>query len=114
MRLAAPLRACLVTEIVASTSTAVGVAGVRPRRVRPLFRRRKTWRGTCQRLDADAVFLVWTSNLDRKGFRDPLGDLELGGGVQNPDSADVVLVDAATTANHRQVPACFSILSSAN
>ena len=114
VRPAGLLRPYRVTRIVASTSTVIGVAGFAPRRVWPLFRRCLTWGGVCQRLDADVVFLIWTSDLDGEGSCDPFGNFELGRGVQNPHGADVTLVNAATTANHRQEPARFRILFSSN
>ena len=112
VRLAALLRSCRVTRIVASTSIVIGVAGFVQRRV--LLQRRLTWGSVCHRFDTDAVFLIRTSDLDGEGSCDSLGNFELGGGVQNPDGANVTLVDAATTANHRQEPARLRILSSSN
>lgn len=106
VRLAALLRSRRVPRIFASTGIVVGVAG--------FARSCLTWGSVCQRLDANVVFLIRTSDLDGEGSCDPLGNFELGGGVQNPDGANVTLVDAATAANHRQEPARFRILFSSN
>src|SRR6202034_1618395 len=86
---------------------------------RPLVKSRLAARARCdvpwdrgQRLDADIVFLVGTPDFNGEGFGDPFGDFELGGGVENADGADVLLVDTAAPANHRQQPARFGVLSS--
>src|SRR5262249_20743403 len=105
VRLVTVLWSCLVTRIVASARIAIGIAGLAPGRAWLLFRRRLTAGPVRQRLDADVVFLVRTPDLDREGCCHPLGNFELGGRVHNPDSADVTLVDAAATADHRQEPA---------
>src|ERR1019366_2504899 len=100
VRPAVLLRPSLITRFVVLTSAAVGLLVFAPGRVQPLFHGRLTLRTICQRLDTDVVFLVGTPDLDGERFRDPFGNLELGGGVQNADGADVMLVDAAATANH--------------
>src|SRR4029078_5620072 len=53
-------------------------------------------------------------DLDGKRFRDARGDLELGRGIHDADGADVLLLNAAAAANHRQQPACFRILPAAD
>src|SRR5947209_8797364 len=100
--------------MIASRRTIIALAGFAPRGVRSLLRGRLRLRRICHRLEADIVFLVGPLDLGSEGFRDPLGDFELGRGVHDPDRADVALVDAATTANHRQQPARFCILSASD
>ena len=104
------LRPSLVSNFIGLTSAAVGLFAFAPGRIEPLFRRRLTLRSTCQWLDTDVVFLVRTPDFDTKRVSDRLGNFEFGGRFQNTDGADVMLVDAATTANHRQEPARFRFL----
>src|SRR5258708_3079813 len=72
--------------------------------------RRLSLRSFCEHLDTDIVFLVGTPDLDGEGFCNLFGNFEFGGRFQNADGADVMLVDAATAANHRQEPARFRLL----
>src|SRR5712672_53302 len=69
-----------------------------------------TLRSIRERLDTNVVFLVGTPDLDGEGFCNLFGNFEFGGRFQNADGADVMLVDAATAANHRQQPARFRLL----
>src|SRR5882672_4622593 len=112
--LAVLIRPSLLVRFFIPARAAVGLIVFIPGRMRPPLRSRLPLRSFCQRLDPDVVFLVGTPDFDGEGFRDPLGDFEFGGGVHDADGADVVLVDTATTANHRQQPARFRVLSAAN
>src|SRR4051794_13373858 len=114
VRFALRLEPIRIARAFALTFTMITVADLAPRRVGPLFRcRRPLWR-IRHRLETDIVFLVRTLDLHGEGFRDPLGNFELGRGVHDLDRADIVLVDAATAADHRQQPARFRVLFSSD
>src|SRR5450755_3593421 len=94
-----------ISRSIVLMSAPVGLLTFVSRRVHPRFRRRQTLGSICQRLDADVVFLVGTPDFDGERLCDRFGNFELGGCFQNADGTDVMLVDTATTANHRQQPA---------
>src|SRR5712672_313490 len=94
-----------VARSIVPRSALVGLLAFAARRVQSLLRRRLTLGGIRQRLDADVVFLVGAPDLDGERLCDRVGNFELGGRFQNANGADVMLVDTATTANHRQEPA---------
>src|SRR3569623_943473 len=114
VRFAVVLVVSLVARFLVVARAAAGVLVVAPGLVRPLLGRRLTlWRRS-QRIDADVVFLVGPPDFSGEGLRHPLGNLKIRAGVANKDAADVVLVDAATAANHRQQPARFRLLLPSN
>src|SRR4051812_7215997 len=98
-----------IAILFAATRVVVGRMALASRRARAAFGGRLG--SLVQRLDPDVVLLVGTLDLGSKGLRDAVGDLELGSGVHDADGADVLLVDAAATTDHRQQPARFRVLS---
>src|ERR1700687_20539 len=109
VRRAVSPRPSLIMRFIVLTSAALGFLAFAPRCAQPLFRRRLTLWSICHWIDADVVFLVGTSDFDGERLCGRFGNFELGGRFQNADGADVMLVDAATTANHRQQPARFRL-----
>src|SRR6185503_3896110 len=72
--------------------------------------RRFAARTVGEAFDMDVV-LVGPLNLGGKTLGRLPGDFEFGDALINPDRADVVLVDAAAAADHRQQPPGFGILA---
>src|SRR5450755_667983 len=108
------LAPCAIAGFFVSIRDVIVRLAVAPRWTRATFSGRLALRSVGHRLDPDVVFLVGALDHGRKGIRYPLGNLELGRGVHDTDGADVLLVDAATTADHRQQPARFRVLASSN
>src|SRR5450432_1534925 len=99
VRLGVWLRRRLVTRTVVVTRAAIGRAGFAPGRIRSFLRWPLSLRRFRQPLDTDVVFLVGAPDHGGEGFRSLSGYLEFGGGVHDADGADIMLVDATTTAN---------------
>src|SRR5260370_25013726 len=107
VRLGVWFRRPLFAGSIARAGVAVERCLFTPRRMRPLLCSRLALRALGQRLDADVVLLVGAPDLDGKGLRGASGDLELGRRIHDADGADIILVDAAAAADHRQQPAPF-------
>src|SRR5258708_5525587 len=114
VRLAVLFWTLLVSDFVDPRTRVIGLASFATGRVRLLFGTRLRLRGIRHGLDANVVFLVRAADAGGEGFGDPVGDFKLGGGVHDADGADVIFLDAATPADHRQQPAGFGVLPAAD